>query len=215
MPAAVIASLAKKAGVSVDRAEDAWAKIKAAVVGAKLKSGGTIPADSSKWTDDMWAYVMGAFKRAVKGMGESVLSLTDSSVLIECVARGDDPSDVVEYVTEAKATPKDAKQCAKEIAKAMGGKVAGSKRGFGTTITGVEKSKAKALGGYLKGGGYEDVTKKPVYRQLVSHLDTKQAWVFAKPDEGISVRVAVVDEMADSTGKVVKMKDLLINVLYD
>lgn len=93
MPSQVVASLAKKTGVSTTNAEDAWAKIKKAVVGAKLRSGATIPANSDKWTDEMWAYVMGSFKRAIRGMGED---------LIEQVMKGANASAVLDTLIESK-----------------------------------------------------------------------------------------------------------------
>lgn len=92
MPAAAVASLARKSGVSVKKAENAWGKIKKSVVGAKLRSGATIPADSDAWTDEMWAYVMGAFKKAVKGMGES---------LIDAVVEGHSVNDVLNKLVES------------------------------------------------------------------------------------------------------------------
>lgn len=66
MPAPVVVALAKRAGVSPKRAEHVWNVIKDAVVGAHLQSGATIPSSFAKWTDEMWAYTMGAFKRAIK-----------------------------------------------------------------------------------------------------------------------------------------------------
>jgi hypothetical protein len=112
MPAAAVASLAKKAGVSVKAAEKAWAKIKKAVVGAKLRSGATIPADSDEWTSEMWAYVMGSFKNAVKGMGES---------LIEQVLEGDTPSAAIDRVERfGKWYASEMERLGREIAKQSG-----------------------------------------------------------------------------------------------
>jgi len=86
MPAAVVASLAKRAGVSTKKAEHVWKVIKDAVVGAKT-SGGTIPSNQDKWTDDMWAYVMGAFKKAMK---------VEST--IERVVEGEDPRFIISEI---------------------------------------------------------------------------------------------------------------------
>lgn len=88
MPAPAVAAMAKRAGWSQEKAERAWGKIKDAVVGAKLKSGKTIPANSDNWTDEMWAYVMGSLKNA---MGESQIES-----MIEAVLNGKDPSSVLD-----------------------------------------------------------------------------------------------------------------------
>jgi hypothetical protein len=75
MPAPVVAALAKRAGVSAKEAERIWKKIKDAVIGAKLKGGGTIGGNFDKWGSTEWAYTMGAFKKALKL--ESVIDIID------------------------------------------------------------------------------------------------------------------------------------------
>lgn len=65
MPAAAVASLAKKARVSVEKAEDAWKKIKKSVVGQKV-GGTTISSNEDDWGGKEWGYVMGALKKALK-----------------------------------------------------------------------------------------------------------------------------------------------------
>lgn len=65
MPAPIVIALAKKAGVSPAKAEKIWKTVKSAVIGAKLKDGSVIPEDFDKWTADMWAYCMGAMKKAL------------------------------------------------------------------------------------------------------------------------------------------------------
>ena len=108
--------------------------------------------------------------------------------------------------------PRDAKRVAKWIAQQMSGTVAGSISGFGTEVTGIAKNKANRLIQVLKADGYEDVTNKPVYRQLVMHLQPK-AWVFAKDD--ITVRVADVDKFFDPALQAErKVRHLLVHVLF-
>lgn len=88
MPLPAIYSMAKRAGWSVAKAERAWGKIKDAVVGAEIKGGSTIPANFDKWTSEMWAYVMGSLRNAMK-LKPSVESM------IESVLRGTHPSEVL------------------------------------------------------------------------------------------------------------------------
>lgn len=66
MPAPAVKTLAKKAGWSVAKAERAWNKIKQAVVGQTLRSGTTIGDNPDAWTSEIWAYVMGSLKGAMK-----------------------------------------------------------------------------------------------------------------------------------------------------
>jgi hypothetical protein len=91
MPAPAVFAMAKRAGWSAEKAERAWGKIKDAVVGAKLKSGKTIPANPDNWTDEMWAYVMGSLKNA---MGE------DTERMIDAVLEGANPSDVLQEIVD-------------------------------------------------------------------------------------------------------------------
>jgi hypothetical protein len=76
-------TLATKAGVSKKDADKTWSKVKTSVIGAKLLNGKIIPADSTKWTPDMWTYALGAFKQVKK---ETVMS--DAMKLIESVVKG-------------------------------------------------------------------------------------------------------------------------------
>jgi hypothetical protein len=84
--------MAQKGGWSVAKAERAWDKIKDAVVGAKLKSGATIPASSKTWTDEMWAYVMGSLRNAMQGK--------KAESMIEAVKQGISPEGVVNNLLE-------------------------------------------------------------------------------------------------------------------
>lgn len=94
MPAVAIQSMAQKAGWSKDKAERAWDQIKDSVVGAKLKSGATIPSNSDKWTDEMWAYMMGSLRNTMKGKSEAM----NANKLIDRVLNGEHPSDIIEEI---------------------------------------------------------------------------------------------------------------------
>lgn len=103
MPAPVVASLAKKAGVGTGEAEKAWNKIKSSVVGAKLNSGRTIGGDEKQWKDEEWAYVTGALKNALsKDKKESTMRTVES--LISKVVAGTSPSRVLENLAEFSGT---------------------------------------------------------------------------------------------------------------
>jgi len=70
MPAAVVKSLAKKAGVSVDKAEGLWSKAKAAA--------------SAQGHKDEFDYITGVFKRMLglkESTGNLVLEATVSSMI--------------------------------------------------------------------------------------------------------------------------------------
>lgn len=121
--------------------------------------------------------------------------------------------DVIRNNLLTEASPRDAKIIAKKIAQRFGGTVAGSSVGWGTDITGIAKNKANQVIVHLKGEDFEDVSKDPVYRQLVSHLGPK-AWVLTN-DNGITVRIADVNKITDHTGKTVDKVDLMVNVLFD
>jgi hypothetical protein len=118
------------------------------------------------------------------------------------------PREVIRKLTEAK--PDDAKVWAKLIADGMGGKVHGSKAGWGTDVSGIAKSKAGVLAAWLKSRGFKDVSKQKTYRQLIAHLGDK-AWVYTK--NNVTVRFANVDEILIGT-KPTKQKNLVVNVLY-
>jgi hypothetical protein len=92
----------------------------------------------------------------------------------------------------------------------MGGKVHGSKAGWGTDVSGIAKSKAGVLAAWLKSRGFKDVSKQKTYRQLIAHLGDK-AWVYTK--NNVTVRFANVDEILIGT-KPTKQKNLVVNVLY-
>ena len=231
MPIPALASMAKKAGISIDKAEKYWDKAKEI---AKK-------ADHEKDYD----YIMGIVKKMMKLESITVEDLMDApelhmfvpargamfpppspyvprqisaSKLIEDVANGEDAFRVVRGLTEV--SPIEVKQVAKEIAQKFGGKVAGSKAGWGTDVAKIAKNKFGAVCDWLKSQGYEDVSTKSVYRQLIIHLG-KKAKVYAKGK--VTVRVADVDEVPDyqqidpktSQPKMVGVKDLMISVLYN
>ena len=55
-------------------------------------------------------------------------------------------------------------------------------------------AKAIQVVNWLKSEGFEDKTKQPVFRQLITHMG-KKVWVMDK--DKLTVRIAVVDEMAN------------------
>lgn len=94
MPAAVVASLAKRAGVTTDKAEKAWDKIKTSVVGQKLKSGKVINKNENSWGDEEWAYATGALKGALGTDNKE--SKMNTVALIHRVAEGESPAKVLD-----------------------------------------------------------------------------------------------------------------------
>jgi hypothetical protein len=134
------------------------------------------------------------------------------SELIERVISGANPDLIMSRIGLSEAKPKDAKDLAKKLASAMGGKVAGSRAGWGTSISGVGKDRVKEILSWLKNNRFENVSRDHVYRQLISHLG-KNAWVFADKERGLTVRVADVDSI-HTGGKERPTPNLTVDVLY-
>jgi hypothetical protein len=100
MPPKAIASMAKKFGISKDKVEDAWEKIKKNVVGVKLKSGTVVSANSDKWTGEVWGYVMGSLRNVLPGMSKTKESISDE--IINKVLEGNDPFEVINNLIDVK-----------------------------------------------------------------------------------------------------------------